>query len=157
MDSQGCRKVMLMICVTSFNSRMVQLWMESLQNTSELGFMTPLPSRRYLLHAYRKLYQRLGASIQEDSKSFSKLPQDSEEKEQRMEIKAEKTENSEAIVFGVSTKSTRSSMELMDVMQGPSVLKHKGSEADKITFPQQVSKCMCVKSHLASALKTTSK
>ena len=31
-------------------------------------------------------------------------------KEQQMEIKAEKTENSEAIVFGVSTKSTRSSM-----------------------------------------------
>ena len=74
-----------------------------------------------------------------------------------MEIKAKKTENSEAIVFGASTKSTRSSMELMDVMQGPSVLKHKVSEADEMAFPQQVSKHVHVESHPASALKTTSK
>ena len=77
--------------------------------------------------------------------------------EQQMEIKAKKTENCEANVFGASTKSMRSSMELMDVTQGPSVLKCKASEADETAFPQQVSKHMRVKSHPASALKTTSK
>ena len=70
-DGQGCQKVMLMLCVTSLNSRMVWLWMESLRNTSKLGFITPLLSRRYLLHTSRKLCHRLGVSLQEDSKSFS--------------------------------------------------------------------------------------
>ena len=48
--------------------------------------LTPLLSRRYLLHACRKLYQGLGARPQQDSKGslshcqgISKLAQDSEE------------------------------------------------------------------------------
>ena len=61
-------------------------------------------------------------------------------KEQRMEIKVEKTENSEAIGFGASAKSMRSSEELMDVALGPSVQKRKASEVDEISLPQQMSK-----------------
>jgi hypothetical protein len=70
-----------------------------------------------------------------------------------MEIKVEKTENSEAIGFGASTKSLRSSKELMDVAQGPSVPKRKASEVDEIASPQQMSKRVRVKSHPAPASK----
>jgi hypothetical protein len=77
-------------------------------------------------------------------------------KEQRMEIKIEKTENSEAIGFGASTKLMRPSEELMDVAQGSSFSKRKVSEvaSDEIASPQQASKRVRVESpHPAPASK----
>lgn len=71
-------------------------------------------------------------------------------KEQRMEIKVEKTENSQAIGFGTSadSESMRSSRDseliMMDVTQGSSVPKRK---ADEIASPPRVSKRVREEAH----------
>jgi hypothetical protein len=74
-------------------------------------------------------------------------------KEQRIEVKVEKTENAKAIKYEASADTAESSKKPMDVAQGPSVPKRKASETDEIASPQQVFKRMRVESHpeLASA------
>ena len=74
-------------------------------------------------------------------------------KEHWMEIKVKKIKSSKTVGFEASAKLMRSSKELMDAMQGPSVPKHKVSETGDITSPQRMSKCVHVESHPATASK----